>query len=427
MLNAIAEHLIYAAPPPTYTAANLEGLLCWLPWNDMIPRPCPANAPPDAPPKETPPVWLPCLWLQAREAATIVLYFHANAEDLGLVHAPLRHLHEHLQVSVLAVEYPGYGLLKHLRPSEEAICSAALVALRYLVDEVGVSYSQIVLLGRSLGGGPAVYLASRFPVGGLILVNTFTSLKAAAVAHVGSMIANAAVRDAFLNERAIANVSCPTLFIHARQDQTVPVDHSVRLFERCRSRKLLVTPERMDHNSHLFADAAFLALPAIHFFHFPGYQTERPPRMPEQLFVEPSVVEPAAPPSPKSPKESLSKTPSRSQQSNPSKATCGSRNASCQEWPFMRWFCGSSSAGGGVAMAQDNGDIDVSPSEAPLGAVYAGAPITPGRSDLPSGRMRMHTDDCRVNAMESRDPHAVRAEATEKPSQSWTEEPRSVL
>ena len=29
----------------------------------------------------------------------------------------------------------------------------------------------------------------------------------------------------------------------------------------------------MEHNSNLFGDASFLAVPAIHFFGFPGYYT----------------------------------------------------------------------------------------------------------------------------------------------------------
>lgn len=180
-------------------------------------------------------------------------------------------------------------MLKAMTSSEAGICSAALVALRYLVDEVGVDYKQIVLLGRSLGSGPAVHLASRFPVGGLILVNGFVSIRAAVETHAGKALANLAFRDIFANERLIGNVSCGVLFIHASSDRMVPPEHSVRLFERCRSRKLLITPDNMEHNSHLFSDPSFLVLPVIHFFHFPSYQTEHPPRLPPEVFIPPSL------------------------------------------------------------------------------------------------------------------------------------------
>jgi pimeloyl-ACP methyl ester carboxylesterase len=226
--------------------------------------------------------------LPAKRSANVVFYFHANAEDLGVVHSALVHLQKQLQVSVLAIEYPGYGLLKDQTPSEDAICSAALVALRYIVSEIGVGYQQVMLLGRSLGSGPAVYLASRFPVGGLLLVNPFASLRGAAACHVGKAISRFAFADCFNNEDAIGNVSCAVLFIHAARDRTVPMEHSARLFKKCRSRKLLVTPEGMEHNSHLFADPAYLAVPAIHFFHFPCYQTDKPPTLPPHVFKAPS-------------------------------------------------------------------------------------------------------------------------------------------
>ena len=63
----------------------------------------------------------------------------------------------------------GYGLLHHLEASEDAVCEVSLTAFRFLVDIIGVRYSQVILFGRSLGSGPAIYLASRFPVGGLKL------------------------------------------------------------------------------------------------------------------------------------------------------------------------------------------------------------------------------------------------------------------
>lgn len=407
MLRAMTDRLIFAAPPPSYTASDLEGCLCWIPWNDAVPRPgtpaatepaesscgtCPGGRGADTSPsfataypsseagsigepaaaatllsgaaQEDPldqadsgtatgkdlPLFLPCLWLQAARSATVLLYFHANAEDLGLVYSALLHLQRQLQVSVLAVEYPGYGLLKDVTtPSEEGICSTALVALRYLVDRVGVAYPQVMLLGRSLGSGPAVYLASRFPVGGLILVNAFTSLRAVAEAHVGWSLASLAFHEAFVNERRIHNVSCPVLFIHAAKDRTVPTEHSGRLFERCRaSRKLLVTPDRMEHNSHLFADPSFLAVPAIHFFHFPGHQTDRPPRLPQQAFKEPLAM--------------------RIARLRPQQA---------QDKRFASWFCASSQsspASCGVCYRRQNGesdDIAVPAGETVLGGVDA--------------------------------------------------------
>lgn len=295
MLSSLLQKFIYPAPSSSYTSRDFEGCLCWIPWNETVatsqrhPSSVEAGCQPQQAVLPGTPPNLPCLWLPAKRSASVLLYFHANAEDLGVVHSALMHLQKQLQISVLAMEYPGYGLLKDFKPSEEVICAAAMVALRYLVSEVGIPYSQVMLLGRSLGGSPAIYLASRFPVGGLLLVNPFTSLAQAAEGHIGKSFSHIAFGSTWNNEAIIGNVSCAVLFIHAAKDRTVPMEHSARLFQKCRSRKLLITPEGMEHNSHLFADPQFLAVPAIHFFHFPCYQTDNPPSLPPHVFKPPII------------------------------------------------------------------------------------------------------------------------------------------
>jgi len=200
--------------------------------------------------------------------------------------AVLKHMRDQFKVNILAVEYPGYGLLRATSPSEDSVYEVALTVLRYLVDEIKVRYSHIVLFGRSLGSGPAVYLAAQYPVGGLILVSAFCSIRAAIQSIVGRAVA-LTFRERFPNIKIIGNVSCATLLIHGSCDGLIPVDHSLRLFRRCRARKLLITPPKMEHNSNLFSDASFLAVPAIHFFGFPGYHTISPPRLPASLFSMP--------------------------------------------------------------------------------------------------------------------------------------------
>jgi dienelactone hydrolase len=192
-------------------------------------------------------------------------------------------MRDQFKVNVLAVEYPGYGLLSQLKPSDEAVCEVALTAFRFLFDEVKVRYSQIVLFGRSLGSGPAVHLASQYPVGGLILVSAFSSIRGVVQSIAGGFLAWG-VKEHFPNLQLISNVSCSTLIIHGESDGLIPVEHSLRLFKRCRARKLLITPPTMDHNSNLFCEASYLAVPAIHFFGFPGFCTAHPPKMPSHLF-----------------------------------------------------------------------------------------------------------------------------------------------
>merc|ERR1719229_1443672 len=97
-------------------------------------------------------------------------------------------MRDQFKMNVLAVEYPGYGLLHHVPASEAALKEVALTAFRFILDELKVAYEQIILFGRSVGSGPTVYLASRFPVGGLILVAAFASVREAAKSHIGNFV-----------------------------------------------------------------------------------------------------------------------------------------------------------------------------------------------------------------------------------------------
>ena len=51
--------------------------------------------------------------LEHSQRTKIMLYFHGNAEDLGLVRNFLDDLSSYFKCSVLAMEYPGYGFFSH--------------------------------------------------------------------------------------------------------------------------------------------------------------------------------------------------------------------------------------------------------------------------------------------------------------------------
>jgi pimeloyl-ACP methyl ester carboxylesterase len=274
-MSAFVDKLVFPAPAPTYNKETFKKHLCWIPWNEAVS--------PDKVNDEMYAEGIPCMWLPAPKAAGVILFCHGNAEDLGMCFPFVRHMRDQFKMNVLAVEYPGYGLLHGVPVCEAALKEVALTAFRFILDELKVAYEQVILFGRSVGSGPTVYLASRFPVGGLILVAAFASVREAAKSLVGGLIAHL-LDERFPNIALIGNVSCPTLFIHGEKDNLVPPSHSVALFKHCRARKLLITPPGMEHNTNLFTDAQFLAVPAINFFGLPGYQQESPPQMPQRFF-----------------------------------------------------------------------------------------------------------------------------------------------
>jgi len=276
-MSSFADKLVFPAPAPSYNKDSFKKHLCWIPWNEAVS--------PDRVDDERYAEGIPCLWLPAPRAAGVILFCHGNAEDLGMSFAFVRHMRDQFKMNVLAVEYPGYGLLTHVSSSEAACKEVVLTAFRFVLDDLKVAYEQIILFGRSIGSGPAIWLASRFPVGGLILVAAFASINQVIKSLVGWLLSTAFL-ERFPNIALIGNVSCPTLFIHGEKDSLVPPSQSVALFKQCRARKLLITPPSMEHNTNLFTDASFLAVPAINFFGLPGYQQDAPPQMPTLNFED---------------------------------------------------------------------------------------------------------------------------------------------
>ena len=65
-------------------------------------------------------------------ASKIVLYFHGNAEDIGLAFELLYQFSNEMKMHVLAVEYPGYGLYKTSKPDEEKMKIDAQVVYNFL-------------------------------------------------------------------------------------------------------------------------------------------------------------------------------------------------------------------------------------------------------------------------------------------------------
>ena len=174
-------------------------------------------------------------------AGITVLFAHGNAEDLGhgTGHAER---YAQLGVSVLAFEYPGYGLSSG-KPTEPGTYAAADAAYRYLREQVGLESGAIIAHGRSLGGGVMVDLASRLPVGGLIIESSFVS--------VYRVVTRAPLLpvDQFKSLAKLSDVAAPALVIHGQRDEVIAPWHGRRLFQALpESRRSSLWFERAGHN-----------------------------------------------------------------------------------------------------------------------------------------------------------------------------------
>jgi fermentation-respiration switch protein FrsA (DUF1100 family) len=169
-----------------------------------------------------------------------VLFSHGNAEDIGDV-APLLEQIRDAGFSVFAYDYQGYGTSQG-RPSEQHAYDDEDAAYNYLTERLHVQPDKIIAFGRSVGTGPATYLASSRPVAGLILQSPFTS--AFRVMTRVSVLPF----DRFNNLQRIKAVHCPVLVIHGTQDAVINIYHGKKLFAAANEPKRFLWVEGADHN-----------------------------------------------------------------------------------------------------------------------------------------------------------------------------------
>lgn len=193
---------------------------------------------------------IPCFFLPCKDPTDkVMLYFHGNAEDIGYSEYFFAPLTQIWNCHVLVIEYPSYGVYKYRELSEKNILKDAGLVYDFLTVSLGLKPQQILIFGRSMGSGPATYLASSKNVSGLVLFSAYKSVKEAAKSLVGGFLGSF-VKERFRNIDAIEHVTCPVLMIHGEKDQTIPHSHSIDLFKNCKKAtwKHLITPSKMTHN-----------------------------------------------------------------------------------------------------------------------------------------------------------------------------------
>jgi fermentation-respiration switch protein FrsA (DUF1100 family) len=169
-----------------------------------------------------------------------ILYSHGNAEDLGLV-APVLSRFREWGFAVLAYDYRGYGT-SHGSPSERGAYADIDAAYAYLTGTLGVPAARVIAYGRSVGSGPAVDLAARRPLGGVVVESGFvTAFRVLTRVPLLPF-------DKFRNIDKIPRVGCPVLVMHGEEDDIVPVVHGRRLFQAAAPPKRALWVKGAGHN-----------------------------------------------------------------------------------------------------------------------------------------------------------------------------------
>ena len=188
-------------------------------------------------------------------AARWLLVCHGNAGNLSDSGRPAHYAGlRALGLNLLAFDYRGYGESGGA-PTEAGLYRDAEAAYGYLRDTLGVPPERIVLFGHSLGSAVAVELATRVPAAGLVLDGALMSVIARAQEVYPYVPVRWIARSRFASIEKIGRVEIPKLFLHARQDDVVPIAHGRRLYEAAPPPKTFVALAG-GHGDAFEADAA---------------------------------------------------------------------------------------------------------------------------------------------------------------------------
>lgn len=184
-----------------------------------------------------------------------LLMCHGNAGNISEAGRPYHYAGlRALGLSLFAFDYRGYGESEG-SPSEAGLYRDADAAYHYLRDTLHVPPGRIIVFGHSLGSAVAVELASRVPAAGLILDGALTSV----VERAQELFPYAPVRwiaaSRYPSIERVGKLRIPKLFLHARDDEVVPIAHGRRLYQAAAPPKRFVEL-RGTHGDAFEADSA---------------------------------------------------------------------------------------------------------------------------------------------------------------------------
>ena len=149
------------------------------------------------------------------QGAKALIYFGGNAEDVNYTAPELTAaMPGH---SIYLPHYRGYGGSTG-KATEQALVADALA----LFDQVQRQHASVEVVGRSLGSGVAVQLASARPVARLVLVTPYDSILEVAAGTLRYFPVRWILRDTFESWRYASRVRAPTLLISAENDELIP-------------------------------------------------------------------------------------------------------------------------------------------------------------------------------------------------------------
>ncbi len=160
---------------------------------------------------------------RAHDGTQALIYFGGNAEDVS--YSLPEFAAAFPEKAIFMMHYRGYSGSSG-RPSESALHRDA----KELFKMVHAAHSDVTVIGRSLGSGVAIRLASEEPVSRLVLITPFDSILNIARRVAPFLPIELLMSDRYESWRCAPLVKAPTLILAAANDALVPAASTSSLF-----------------------------------------------------------------------------------------------------------------------------------------------------------------------------------------------------
>ena len=186
-------------------------------------------------------------YIEPEEGKPIIVYFKGNEGSFTEDSVRYRAMSD-LGYGVLAFDYRGFPLSPG-KITQEGILEDSLAAFDFAAGQG----APILLWGRSLGTGPAVYVASKREAAAVLLESPYTAAVDVAAERYPILPVYNLMKDQFLSRDWIGDVEEPIFIAHGTADKVIPVHHGKDLFEMAPNGQELWIDEGGTHGS-LWAD-----------------------------------------------------------------------------------------------------------------------------------------------------------------------------
>ena len=170
--------------------------------------------------------------------APLIIYFGGNADDATRF---LQHAENLNDFNIVIFNYRGY-LKSTGKPSEINLFNDALKIYDKFADG-----SRVILVGRSLGSGVAVYLASKRKVSGVVLITPYDSIASLAKQKYPFLPIDLILKYKFESIKYIEKIKSPIAIIEVKNDTTIPNSNTLRLSKKIKNLSKIVVLEKTTH------------------------------------------------------------------------------------------------------------------------------------------------------------------------------------